>query len=120
ARRARRLLVKTRDGVARVAVDGGAPGDEELRRLLVHADGLLNVPVLVLDDVMVRGFTPGLYDEALRAPEAASCARGTRARVRPGSSSSVTWPASAGPSAPSSPSSCRRRSGRCGRRPWAT
>jgi hypothetical protein len=38
----------------------------------VHADGFLNVPVLVLDGVLVRGFTPALYDEALRAPEAAS------------------------------------------------
>lgn len=32
---------------------------------LVHEDGLLRVPVLVLDDLVVRGYTEALYREAL-------------------------------------------------------
>jgi hypothetical protein len=31
----------------------------------VHADGFLRVPVLVLGDVLVRGYTEELYREAL-------------------------------------------------------
>ena len=34
---------------------------------LLHDDGFLRVPVLVLDDLIVRGFTEDLYREALGA-----------------------------------------------------
>jgi hypothetical protein len=34
-------------------------------RHLVHEDGLLRVPVLVLGDLVVRGFSDALYREAL-------------------------------------------------------
>jgi hypothetical protein len=42
--------------------------DDEIRSYLVHpSDGFLNVPVLILGDLLVRGYTDALYREALRA-----------------------------------------------------
>ena len=41
--------------------------EAEVLRHLVHEDGLLRVPVLVLGDVVVRGYTEDLYREALAA-----------------------------------------------------
>ena len=32
---------------------------------LVHDDGLMRVPVLVWDDLLIRGYTEELYREAL-------------------------------------------------------
>ncbi|MBI3635723.1 MAG: hypothetical protein HY216_05820 [Candidatus Rokubacteria bacterium] len=63
ARRARRLLVKTREGIVRADV---APSSaDDLARWLVHPDGYLNVPILLVDDLLVRGYTPEMYEEAL-------------------------------------------------------
>ena len=65
ARDARRLLVKAGRGVERFE----APIREaDVLRYLVHEDGLLRVPVLVLGDVVVRGYTEDLYREALADP----------------------------------------------------
>jgi hypothetical protein len=62
AREVRMLLVKSGDGVLRL----DAPlSDADVVRHLVHDDGFLRVPVLVLGDVLVRGFTDALYREAL-------------------------------------------------------
>ena len=62
ARDARRLLVKSGDGVLRL----DAPlADADIVRHLVHEDGFLRVPVLVVDDVLVRGYTEELYRAAL-------------------------------------------------------
>ena len=63
ARGARRLLVKAGRGVERL--DAVSAPEAEIVRHLVHEDGLLRVPVLVLGDVVVRGFTEDLYREAL-------------------------------------------------------
>ena len=61
ARGARALLVKSGDGVLRL----DAPLTEsDIVRSLVHEDGFLRVPVLVLDDVLVRGYTEELYRAA--------------------------------------------------------
>ena len=62
ARAARRLLVKSGDGV--LSLDGPFT-DADIVRYLVHQDGFLRVPVLVLGDVFVRGYTEELYREAL-------------------------------------------------------
>ncbi len=62
ARGARRLLVKSGDGVLRV---DGPLSEADIARHLVHEDGFLRVPVLVLGDVLVRGYTEALYREAL-------------------------------------------------------
>ena len=64
ARRARRLLVKSGTSVA--SVDGPFT-DDELARHLVHADGFLRVPVLVIGETIVRGYTEALYREAFDA-----------------------------------------------------
>jgi hypothetical protein len=65
ARGARRLLIKTGAAIVRLDAEARPLGDVELARHLVHEDGFLRVPVLVLDDVLVRGFTDALYREAL-------------------------------------------------------
>ncbi len=47
---------------------GRSPLSEaDAARYLVHEDGFLRVPVLVLDDLLVRGFTEELYREAIGA-----------------------------------------------------
>lgn len=61
ARGARTLLVKSGDGALRL---DGPLTDADIVRHLVHEDGFLRVPVLVLDDVLVRGYTEELYRAA--------------------------------------------------------
>jgi arsenate reductase-like glutaredoxin family protein len=61
ARGSRRLLAKSGPDIVRLT----APTDDELIKYLVHEDGFLRVPVLVLGDLLVRGFTEDLYREAL-------------------------------------------------------
>ena len=61
ARRARRLLIKT--GTEIVRVDAAALDDDVAERYLVHEDGFMRVPVLVVDDLLVRGYTDALYGE---------------------------------------------------------
>lgn len=68
ARRARRLLVKAGDRVLRFGRERPI-SDAEIRTYLLHpSDRFLNVPVLILGDLLVRGYTDALYDEALREP----------------------------------------------------
>jgi hypothetical protein len=62
ARGARRLLVKSGDGV--LTLDAPLT-DADIVRYLVHEDGFLRVPVLLWDDLLVRGYTEELYREAL-------------------------------------------------------
>jgi len=63
ARGARRLLAKAGSDIVRLA----APSDADALKYLVHEDGFLRVPVLVVGDLVVRGFTEELYREALTA-----------------------------------------------------
>jgi len=65
ARGARRLLVKTKAGVVRLDRLAAPWEETEIVRALVHDDGFLNVPVLILGDLVVRGYTEDLYREAL-------------------------------------------------------
>jgi hypothetical protein len=62
ARGAQRLLVKSGADIVRLS---GPLDDAAIDRYLVHEDGFLRVPVLVLDDLLVRGYTEALYREAL-------------------------------------------------------
>ena len=68
ARRARRLLIKTGADVVRLDADREALDDAGAERYLVHEDGFMRVPVLILGDLLVRGYTEALYAEALGAP----------------------------------------------------
>jgi len=61
---ARRLLVKAGDTIVRLE---GPLADADVVKYLVHDDGFLRVPVLLLGDVLVRGYTDALYREALGA-----------------------------------------------------
>ena len=65
AARARRFLVKTRQGIVRVDAAAGPLSRSDVATYLVHGDGFLNVPVLLRGDLLVRGFTDDLYREAL-------------------------------------------------------
>jgi hypothetical protein len=38
-----------------------------MERYLVHEDGFMRVPVLILGDLLVRGYTEELYAEAVEA-----------------------------------------------------
>jgi hypothetical protein len=59
---ARRMLVKVGDTLTRV----DAPFTEaDMARYLVHEDGFLRVPVLLIGDLLVRGYTEALYRQAL-------------------------------------------------------
>ena len=58
---ARTLLVKSGDGILRL---DEPLTDADIARHLVHEDGFLRVPVLVLGDVLVRGYTEELYRTA--------------------------------------------------------
>ena len=64
ARSATRLLVKAGPEILRVDARGPL-SDADIDRYLVHQDGFLNVPVLLLDTMLIRGFTEPLYHEAL-------------------------------------------------------
>ena len=68
ARAARRLVVKTGSEIVRLDRAARPVSDAELLGLLLHEDGLLRVPVLILGDLLVRGFTDDLYREALGSP----------------------------------------------------
>jgi hypothetical protein len=62
ARHARRMVVKVGDTFVRL----GAPFTEaDVVRYLLHEDGFLKVPVLLVGDLLVRGYTEELYREAL-------------------------------------------------------
>jgi arsenate reductase-like glutaredoxin family protein len=62
ARDARRMLVKAGDTIVRL---DGPLANTDVAKYLVHDDGFLRVPVLVIGDVLVRGYTEALYREAL-------------------------------------------------------
>lgn len=68
ARTARRLVLKAGTEVVRVDTTRSAFDDDAAARYLVHDDGFLRVPVLVLGDTLVRGFTEALYREVLGGP----------------------------------------------------
>jgi hypothetical protein len=62
ARRGRRFLIKSGDGIVRRQ----APLDAaDVATYLLHEDGFLRVPVLIVGDLVVRGYTEALYEEAL-------------------------------------------------------
>ncbi len=65
ARTARRLVIKAGAEVVRVDRTREAFSDADTRRHLVHDDGFLRVPVLILGDTLVRGYTETLYRDAL-------------------------------------------------------
>jgi len=65
ARAARRLLIKVGPDIVRVDRARNPLAEDQALAYLVHDDGLMRVPVLVCDDLLVRGFTEELYREAL-------------------------------------------------------
>jgi len=65
ARAARRLLIKVGPDIVRVDRARNPLAEDQALAYLVHDDGLMRVPVLVCDDLLVRGFTEELYHEAL-------------------------------------------------------
>jgi arsenate reductase-like glutaredoxin family protein len=72
ARGAHRLLIKVGSEIVRVDRARNPLTEDQARAYLVHDDGLMRVPVLVCDDLLVRGFTEELYREALDGGAAAN------------------------------------------------
>ena len=68
ARGARRFLIKAGKDTLRFDAATRPLGEAEAAAYLVHDDGLLRVPILILGDLLVRGYTEELYREALDAP----------------------------------------------------
>jgi len=60
--------VKAGNEILRFDADRRPLGDDEMRHHLVHEDGFMRVPVLLLGDLVVRGYTDALYAEALAPP----------------------------------------------------
>ncbi len=65
ARSVHRLLAKTGQDIVRVDAGRTPLSVADAERYLLHEDGFLRVPVLVLGDLVVRGYTDDLYREAL-------------------------------------------------------
>jgi arsenate reductase-like glutaredoxin family protein len=65
ARGARRFLIKTGPGFLRYDADREPVSEAQAIEWLLHEDGLLRVPVLVWGDMLVRGYTDELYEQAL-------------------------------------------------------
>jgi len=68
ARQARRLVIKVGGDTLRFDTSDNPLSETQALAYLVHDDGLLRVPVLVLGDLLVRGYTEDLYREALGPP----------------------------------------------------
>ena len=65
-RAARRFLIKRGAEIVEFDRARQPVGDADVLSLLLHDDGLLRIPVLVVGDLLVRGFTDELYQRALR------------------------------------------------------
>ena len=65
ARQAKRLLVKVGQEILRFDASTTPLTEAQIEAYLVHDDGFLRVPVLMLGDLLIRGFTDELYREAL-------------------------------------------------------
>jgi len=65
ARRARRFRIKVGQETLRFDAEANPITEAQINTYLVHDDGFLRVPVLVLGDLLIRGFTDELYREAL-------------------------------------------------------
>jgi len=72
ARAARRLLIKAGSDIVRFDRLHDPLTENQARAYLVHDDGLMRVPVLVCDDLLVRGYTEELYREALDHQQSAT------------------------------------------------
>lgn len=65
AQRARRFVVKVGADTLRFDQATNPITQEQVHSYLVHEDGFLRVPVLVMGDLLVRGYTEEIYHEAL-------------------------------------------------------
>jgi len=62
---ARRFFIKAGAGFVRHDADQEPESETQALEWLLHEDGLLRVPVLVWGDMLVRGYTDELYEQAL-------------------------------------------------------
>jgi adenine/guanine phosphoribosyltransferase-like PRPP-binding protein len=61
------MLVKVGADTVRVDAIQNPVSPEQVKTYLVHPDGFLRVPVLMIDDLLVRGYTAAMYREALES-----------------------------------------------------
>jgi arsenate reductase-like glutaredoxin family protein len=76
ARGARRFLIKAGGGFVQRDADREPVSEAQALEWLLHDDGLLRVPVLVWGDMLVRGYTDLLYEQALSQRPAPGGERG--------------------------------------------
>jgi len=62
---ARRFFIKAGAGFVQHDADQEPLSETQALEWLLHEDGLLRVPVLVWGDMLVRGYTDELYEQAL-------------------------------------------------------
>ena len=67
ARGARRVFIKAGPETLRFDAGSNPLTETQAQAYLVHDDGLMRVPVLVWHDLLIRGYTEELYQEALGA-----------------------------------------------------
>lgn len=67
-RKARRFFVKAGEDTLRFDQATNPITEEQVQSYLVHEDGFLRVPVLLMGDLLVRGYTEEIYREALEPP----------------------------------------------------
>ncbi len=72
ARDARYFLIKSGAGFVRHDAGRDPVSEAQALEWLLHEDGLLRVPVLVWRNLLVRGYTDELYEEALAQRPASS------------------------------------------------
>lgn len=65
-------MIKTGTEIIRLEADRSALDDATVECYLVHEDGFMRVPVLVVDDLLVRGYTDALYAEVFATPARSS------------------------------------------------
>jgi arsenate reductase-like glutaredoxin family protein len=82
---ARRFLVKAGREIVRLDAPDAPLSETDAAAYLLHEDGFLRVPVLLIDDLCVRGFTEDLYREALETTGSRCSHRSPRAPRSPSS-----------------------------------
>jgi hypothetical protein len=62
------MLIKTGSDIVRLDAEGATLDAGAIERYLVHDDGFMRVPILIVDDLLVRGYTEALYAEVFATP----------------------------------------------------
>jgi len=65
AKGVKRIWVKWGKATIQKNLESEAIPPQDLRRYLIHEDGKMRVPVLILGDALIRGYLPETYEKVL-------------------------------------------------------